>query len=95
MRGSADSLVARAGRVVQQARDDAGGDVAGALVVYCGGCMLAVRDRMPEVQASINEALGEVPWLGVFTFGEQGVPTGGRAKHGNLMISCTAFGKAS
>jgi hypothetical protein len=94
MQGSADSLVARAGRVAQQARDDADGDLAGALVIYCGGCMLAARDRMPEVQAGINAVLGEVPWLGVFTFGEQGVPTGGRAKHGNLMISCTAFGRA-
>jgi hypothetical protein len=95
MQGSADSLVARAGRVALQARDDAGGDVAGALVIYCGGCMLAVRDRMPEVQAGINAALGEVPWLGLFTFGEQGAPTGGHAKHGNLMISCTAFRRAS
>jgi hypothetical protein len=54
--------------------------------------MLAVRDRMEEVRSGIVEALGGVPWLGVFTFGEQGVPTGGSASHGNLMISCTAFG---
>lgn len=93
MQGSADSLVARSGRVARQARDDAANDIAGALVVYCGGCMLAVRGRMDEVQQGINAALGDVPWLGVFTFGEQGVPTGGRAKHGNLMISCTVFGR--
>jgi hypothetical protein len=91
MQGSADSLVARAGRVAQQARDDAGGHVTGALVVYCGGCMLAVRDRMDSVRDGINAALGDVPWLGVFTFGEQGVPSGGKSKHGNLMISCTVF----
>lgn len=93
MQGSADSLVARAGRVARQAHDDAGGDIAGALVVYCGGCMLAVRDRMDEVRDGITAGLGGVPWLGVFTFGEQGVPDGGRAKHGNLMISCTVFGR--
>lgn len=92
MQGSADSLVARAGRVARQARDGIRGEAAGALVVYCGGCMLSVRDRMDEVHAGIDAALGSVPWLGVFTFGEQGVPTGGRAKHGNLMISCTVFG---
>jgi hypothetical protein len=93
MQGSADSLVSRAGRIARQAHDDAGGAVSGALVVYCGGCMLAVRDRMDEVRSGIAEALGEAPWLGVFTFGEQGVPAGGSASHGNLMISCTIFGK--
>lgn len=92
MQGSADSLVARAGRVAAQTRQNAGGDeVAGALVVYCGGCMLAVRERMEEVSAGIRAELGDAPWLGVFTFGEQGVPAGGEAKHGNLMISCTMF----
>lgn len=95
MRGSADSLTLRAGRVARQARDDSTGDIAGALVVYCGGCMLAVRDRMDEVQQGINAALGDVPWLGVFTFGEQGVPAGTMVKHGNLMISCTVFERAS
>jgi hypothetical protein len=92
MQGSADSLVSRAGRIARQARDQTDGALSGALVIYCGGCMLAVRDRMEEVRRDIVEALGEVPWLGVFTFGEQGVPTGGAASHGNLMISCTAFG---
>lgn len=93
MQGSADSLVSRAGRIARQAHDDAGRAVSGALVVYCGGCMLAVRDRMDEVRSGIAAALGDVPWLGVFTFGEQGVPAGGSASHGNLMISCTTFGR--
>jgi hypothetical protein len=91
MRGSVDSLVTRAGRIAAQARSDAGDGISGALVVYCGGCMLAVKDRMEEVRAGVNTALGDVPWLGVFTFGEQGVPTDGVAEHGNLMISCTVI----
>lgn len=91
MKGTADSLVARAGRVAALARETVGGSVAGALVVYCGGCMLAVRDRMDEVADGIVAALGDAPWLGVFTFGEQGVPTGGGALHGNLMISCSVL----
>lgn len=91
MRGSVDSLVTRAGRIAAQARNDAGDGISGALVVYCGGCMLAVKDRMEEVRAGVNTALGDVPWLGVFTFGEQGVPTDGVAEHGNLMISCTVI----
>ena len=91
MQGTADSLVARAGRVAALARENAGGSVRGALVVYCGGCMLAVRDRMDEVAAGVDAALGDVPWIGVFTFGEQGVPSGDAARHGNLMISCTVL----
>jgi len=93
MQGSSDSLVARAGRIAAQARKNGGDSVSGALVVYCGGCMLAVQDRMDEVRAGVNTALGDVPWIGVFTFGEQGVPTGGVAEHGNLMISCTVFAR--
>ena len=93
MQGSADSLVARAGQVAAQARSTAGGAVAGALVVYCGGCMLAVRSRMDEVCQGIEAALGDIPWLGVFTFGEQGVPYGGTPEHANLMISCTVIAK--
>ena len=91
MRGSVESLVARAGRVAEQASQNLGNEVTGALVVYCGGCMLAVKDRMDDVSAGINAALGDKPWLGVFTFGEQGMPAGEHAKHGNLMISCTTF----
>ena len=91
MQGSAESLVARAGRVAAQARAQIGGDVSGALVVYCGGCMLAVRDRIDDVHAGITSALGDVPWLGVYTFGEQGAPAGDASRHGNLMISCTVF----
>lgn len=91
MQGSAESLVGRAGRVAAQARAEIGGDVSAALVVYCGGCMLAVRDRIDDVHAGITSALGDVPWLGVYTFGEQGAPAGDASRHGNLMISCTVF----
>jgi hypothetical protein len=93
MKGSADSLVARAGRVAAQARRNAGDSVSAALVVYCGGCMFAVRDRMDEVSEGIRRELGDIPWLGIFSFGEQGVPTGDVSKHGNLMISCTVFNR--
>lgn len=91
MQGSPESLVARAGLIAQQASQNAGGEIAGALVVYCAGCMLAVKEQMDDVLAEINDVLADKPWLGIFTFGEQGVPAGKYAKHGNLMISCTMF----
>ena len=92
MQGTADGLVARAGRVAARARAAAGGRVSGALVIYCGGCMLAVRDRMDEVARDITLALGAgTPWLGVFSFGEQGMVSGDGVRHGNLMVSCSVL----
>lgn len=92
MTGSRDSLVHRAGRIARQCRDGlAQGVPAGALVVYCGGCMMAVRERMSEVVSGLNASLGGAPFLGLFTFGEQGEILDHGARHANLMISCTAF----
>lgn len=94
MLGSEESLLQRAARIAATGRDRVGeAEVAGALIVYCGGCMLAVKDRMNEVAASISQALGGAPFLGVFSFGEQGAILGGETLHGNLMISATVFGR--
>jgi hypothetical protein len=94
MEGSPDSLTARAGRVARQAvvNSVAGAAISGALVVYCGGCMLAVEDRVAELSDGVSQALGGAPFLGVFTFGEQGLVTDGSNRHGNLMVSCVVFG---
>jgi hypothetical protein len=53
--------------------------------------MTAFRDRVDEVHAGICEALGNAPWLSIFSFGVQGMSPGGQAKHGNLQILCAAF----
>jgi hypothetical protein len=94
MSGSAATLVARAGRVAAQAagnRLDRDAPVAGALVIFCGGCMLAISDRMDSVASEVETALGGKPFLGIFTFGEQGLFSNGRVEHANLMISCALF----
>jgi len=91
MRGDADQLVERAGRVMKQAvdrLDDAA--PAGALMVYCAGCRMAVADRVHDVPEQVRNALGDAPLIGCFTFGEQGV-LAGRNVHGNLMISSIVF----
>lgn len=90
MQGSSDSLVSRAGRVIHSLRDThtlAPDDIAGALVIYCAGCMLTIEDRLDEVEKNIKEALPGVPFMGSFTFGEQGSFLNGTNRHGNLMIS--------
>lgn len=95
MRGTRESLVSRAGHVAQSALETyaaAPAQIAGALVIYCAGCMLTIQDRMEETVAGLRAALGGKPFLGVFTFGEQGCFLGGENRHGNLMISVLVFG---
>ncbi|MCW9052231.1 MAG: FIST C-terminal domain-containing protein [Motiliproteus sp.] len=94
MEGSIGSLVSRAGRVVLDAQRSADLDpenVAGGLMIYCAGCMLTVGEQMPEVVDEINEAFAGKPFIGAFTFGEQGCLVGGENHHGNLMISTVLF----
>ena len=95
MRGSPESLVHRAAVVVNDACA-AGGwareATQGGLVIYCGGCMLHVRDRMDEVAEGVSLAMGGAPFLGAFTFGEQGAIVDSSNRHGNLMVSGLMFG---
>lgn len=92
MSGSGDSLVERASRIAISSREQLEDGVSGALMIYCGGCMLSVTDRMDEVALGVADALDGAPFLGVFSFGEQGETLCGDSEHGNLMISCITFG---
>jgi len=95
MKGNRTRLIDRAGKVATAAAAmlPRGADsLAGGLVVYCGGCMLAVGDEMPHVASAVTDSFRGKPFLGCFTFGEQGAILGKNA-HGNLMISAIAFGE--
>ena len=95
MRGDKTRLVERAGKVAPAAANGLSGgpeSLAGGLVVYCAGCRLAVDDQMDEVATTIAESFDGSPFIGCFTFGEQGQVLGHNA-HGNLMISAIAFGR--
>jgi hypothetical protein len=95
MRGNKARLIARAGKVASAAAASLPGgiaDLAGGLIVYCAGCMLAVGDQMPEVAKTIADSFNSMPFIGCFTFGEQGLMLD-KNVHGNLMISAIAFGK--
>lgn len=94
MRGERSRLVDRAGKVASAAAamlPEGKQSLAGGLVVYCAGCMLAVGYDMPNVAQKVTQSFEGKPFLGCFTFGEQG-PLLGRNTHGNLMISAIAFG---
>jgi hypothetical protein len=95
MKGDRGRLVDRAGRVAGQAvRMLAPGHsgAAGALVVYCGGCKQAIGEDIHKVSAAVAGQLGDAPFIGCFTFGEQGRLLD-RNVHGNLMISAVVFSK--
>lgn len=92
MQGSISTLTDRARIVCENACEQITGDVAGALIVYCAGCMLTVDESIETVANGINKTLS-APWIGTFTFGEQGCFLDGQNRHGNLMISALVFGK--
>ncbi|MFC3228252.1 FIST signal transduction protein [Marinibaculum pumilum] len=95
MTGDRRRLVERAGRVAVAAAAGLSGNgkgLAGSLLVYCAGCKIAVGDRMDDVVAEIRAGVGDRPFIGCFTFGEQG-SLFDRNVHANLMISAVAFGR--
>ena len=90
MQGTTSSLVRRAGDVAMTA--GAGSNpVHGGFVVYCAGCRLAVDGELSDVVDRLNDTLSGQPFIGCFTFGEQGCLLGGENQHGNLMISIGLF----
>ena len=94
MTGSRSSLVNRPARVVESVllnNDYRPEQINGALIVFCGGSMLAVRDDLDEARRRVRDLLGDVPFLTIFTFGEQGSLTQGANYHGNLMVSVILF----
>jgi hypothetical protein len=93
MRGTDDSLVGRAGRVALDAllQEGSRSRVVGALVMFCAASAIYVRERMPEVVAGLDVSLDGRPYLGTFTFGEQGRFLAGGNRHGNMMISVVLF----
>ena len=96
MRGTDDSVIGRAGRVARASIDAisqerSAGRLMGALVMFCAASAVNVRERMPEVVAGLDVTLGSCPYLGTFTFGEQGRFLAGGNRHGNMMISVVLF----
>ncbi len=97
MRGNPGNLVSRTGRAAAAALDAAPFDAAdarGALVLFCTGCLLAIKDRIEEPRASLKAILQDTPFLCAFTLGEQGCFIGGENRHGNLMVVVLVFGPA-
>ena len=55
--------------------------------------MMGVGDDLWKVAVDVTKSLDQKPFIGIFTFGEQGPILGHENRHGNLMISCLVFSK--
>jgi len=64
------------------------------IYTFCAGTMLAIpeeeRSKMPLL---ISNSIGDVPFIGTFTFGEQGFLPGVGNRHGNLVNSMIIFSR--
>lgn len=93
--GNPTELAEKAGEVVAEAVAHilAQGQLpSAAVIVFCGGCMLAIPEKMALVLQGIRRQLPELPFVVTFTFGEQGFFADGTNRHGNLMVSAVVFG---
>ena len=94
MENSVEGLVSRVDRVTSKALasiSDPQTQVAGALIIYCAGCLMAVQQEVETVVNGFQAALNGQPFLGIHTFGEQGSAVLGDTVHANLMMSIIVF----
>lgn len=92
MTSTKDPLVTRVRRTIQKARVGASGPTRGGLLVYCGGCLSSLLDRAPDISREFGSELGEAPFIGIATFGEQGrFFDKTESRHGNLMCTVLLF----
>lgn len=97
MSGEKEQLIRRASHVVRVASNNLrlrhNQEPAAALIVYCAAGMLAVGKDFKKVQQSLEAGLPDIPYLVVFSFGEQGCFADGLNRHGNLMMTAVLFGQ--
>jgi len=69
-------------------------DVSFGIYTYCAGSMLAIpEEERPKIPVLVKTAIGDAPFIGTFTFGEQGHIQGVGNLHGNLANSMIVFTK--
>jgi hypothetical protein len=95
--GSESILLNRFASLPQQARTNGGNRKAEAgLFFYCAGALQTIPLEHRGVLASlVQHSMGDIPWIGLFTWGEQGSVAGAGYHHGNLMASTALFPAAS
>ena len=67
-------------------------DVSFGIYTYCAGTMLAIpEDERHKMPVLVQTTIGDAPFIGTFTFGEQGHIRGVGNLHGNLVNSMIVF----
>ncbi|MDO9528503.1 MAG: FIST N-terminal domain-containing protein [Syntrophales bacterium] len=67
-------------------------DVVFGIYTFCAGTMLSIpEDEMPKMPSLVGSVIGDAPFIGTFTFGEQGYIVGVGNCHGNLVNSMIVF----
>ena len=97
MEASVDDLIGEVASTIKAAMDMSGleaEDVAGLILVHCGGRRGGIDARIGEVADVVKKTLGEdVPFISYLTFGEQGCLPNGENVHGDLLLSALVIGK--
>ncbi|MFO0559197.1 MAG: FIST N-terminal domain-containing protein [Polyangiales bacterium] len=93
MMGTTESLLDRTTQVVHRARAGNSNSIRGAVLIYCGGCVMAIGDRTTDVARLYRAQVGSAPFVGAATFGEVGCLPGAAVsnRHGNLMCDTVLF----
>lgn len=95
MTSEVSRLLSRTGTMCECARSVLPAQrVSGGIIVFCGACLLSIKDQMGFVHNNVKQALGGAPFLIAFTFGEQGYAVDQTNRHGNLMYATVLFGEA-
>ncbi len=93
MEATTDELVASVETTAREAVGSIGEELGALLAVHCGGRRGGIGDRMDETVTAMKNAIGETPFIGVFTFGEYGFEGNSANGCGGLMLSFMALGK--
>lgn len=96
MEGSTDGLIDVLGELVRRARENGSLDrseVRAGVLIYCAGCAGAVGQALDVgLRKHLRKELGDIPLLGMCTFGEQGFIPGLGNLHQDLSVSLVLIG---
>jgi len=68
-------------------------EVAGTLFLCCACTHMVLEDKVGGFIPMVNQVLNHAPFIGAFTFGEQGYIPGVGTRHQNLITNMIVFGK--
>lgn len=93
MEATVDELIKSVPQTIKELKKKCSKEIVALHLVHCGGRRAGIGDRINEVVKGLKKAVGNIPFIMEFTFGEYGYVDDGRNTTGGLMLSFTAFTK--